>query len=190
MLVCGQPAPGKALLAWPVTQPTGVEVSLVGEVTTAAAGVTGWEVVAVAACDVGLEGLNSRRAQAANAHSAGAVAGVVGEPPTPVAGALAAAAVMRGTRDGLTVAVAAARGADFAADGRDDACCDRLCDAEAEASCPDEPLPEELSAQATALLEAIAAPTPRATASAPNRHTCAAAFIEGLIDFTPVGSFF
>ena len=37
--------------------------------------------------------------------------------------------------------------------------------------------------------EAIAAPTPKATASAPSRPTCAAAFIEGLIDFTPVGSF-
>jgi hypothetical protein len=169
---------------------------LVGVVTTAAAG---WEVVADAACDVGLEGSNSRRADAANAHRAGVVAGVVGDPPAPVAGTLAVAALMRGTRDGLTVAVAAGaavRLADLddaldaaALDGREAALCARLLDGEAEVSCEEELDPAASSALATALPEAMAAPTPKATASAPSRPTCAAAFIEGLIDFTPVGSF-
>jgi len=158
----------------------------VGDVTTAAAGVAGW-------------GSNSRRADAANAHSAGVVAGVVGEPPTPVPGTLATAVALRGTRDGLTVAVAAgaaARLADFeaaadaaAVDGREDARCARLWDAEADVSCADEPASPGASAQATAVPEAIAAPTPKATASAPNRPTCAAALIEGLINSTSVGSF-
>jgi hypothetical protein len=170
---------------------------LVGkEVTTAA---VGWAVVAVAACAIGLDGANSRRAPAANAQTAGAAAGVVGEPPTPVVGTLAVAAVMRGTGDGLTLAVAAGaavRLADLEAepdaaadDGREAALCARLLDGEPEVSCEEELDPAASSAQATAVPEAIAAPTPKATASAPNRPTCAAAFIEGLIDFTPVGSF-
>jgi hypothetical protein len=62
-------------------------------------------------------------------------------------------------------------------------------DGEPEVSCEEELDPAASSAQATAVPEAIAAPTPKATASAPSRPTCAAAFIEGLIDFTPVGSF-
>lgn len=165
-----------------------------GEVTTAA---VGWAVVTDAAgCDVVLEGSNSRRAAAANAHAAGVAAGVAGEPPTPVFGTLAAAAVMRGTRDGRTVAVGgAARFADFDAvpdadeeDGRDDGRCARLWDAEADDLCADEPESPEASAQATAVPEAMAAPTPKATASAPNRPTCTAALIEGLIRSTPVGS--
>jgi len=155
----------------------------VGDVTTAAAGVAGW-------------GSNSRRAEAANAHSAGVVAGVVGEPPAPVAGTVATAAVMRGTRDELTVAVARLAAVEgdgvrdaAAVDGREDARCARLWDAEADVSCADEPASPGASAQATAVPEAIAAPTPKATASAPNRPTCAAALIEGLINSTSVGSF-
>ena len=167
------------MLAWPVTQPIGVEFSVLGEVTAA----VGRAAAADAACDVEVAWRNSRRAPAANAHTAGAAAGVVGEPP--VVGAVAAAAVMRGTGEGLTVAVAAGAAVRLADDGR----CARLWDAEADVLCTDDPASPVASAQATAVPEAIAAPTPNATASAPNRPMCAAAFIEGLIDFTPVGSF-
>ena len=141
--------------------------------------------MADAICDVDVVGSNSRRAHAASAHTAGVVAGVVGELPTPVPGAL--------TRDALTVAGAATRWAAFdgnaapdaaAVDGREA----RLWDAEADVVFPDEPALPEASAQATAVLEAMAAPTPKATASAPSRPTCAAALIEGLIHSTPVGS--
>ncbi|WP_246227550.1 hypothetical protein [Mycolicibacterium helvum] len=172
------------MLDWPVTQPTGDEAMLLGEVTTAAV-----EIVAAAEA-----GAFARRPDVANPDTAA----TAGESPVGAGVRAAAASARVTTCAALGVATAAAAGAlieralpavvlfEVRADEAaglfalaEDPVLDELCVEDPE------PPESEVSAHAAPAPARIATPTPRPTAKPPRRPTYAEALFVELITVSP-----
>ncbi len=177
LLVCDQLKPGKAVLRWPVTQPSWADGRVDGVALTAAAVTTAADgLTDVAARLTPRRG--SRRETAATAQAAGVLTGAAGSLPESAAGratdAICADAncdeAADTVDDGLTAAAAAERGVRIvlllAVRLSRVGPADAPAPARSEAVDPPSSAP---SAEATPVPSAIAAPMPSMTARPPIR---------------------